>query len=132
MGFSSSLDLVSKNPTIYDQLSLVYEYLSWYAPFKNKQALYMSVFYPAAKNWPENQLFPDSVRMVNPGINTPKDYVNKVEGTLIKTVSFLSLAGLAAWLFFTFKQKKDSGGTEDLEESEGEYGQTEKEDNDDS
>ena len=76
MGFSNSLDLVTRYPTISDQISgPVLEYLKKYSPYPTKQALFMAVFYPAAQYWPENKEFPDYVKESNPGINTPLDYM---------------------------------------------------------
>ena len=81
LGYNDSLHLVSKNDTFEKQLNgPVYSYLSRYIPYKNKQALYMSVFYPAAMNWPESTVFPQYVRSANPGINTVGDYISLVEG----------------------------------------------------
>ncbi len=79
LGFKSSEDLVSKAPSILAQLPIVERYLTPYEPFPTRQSLYMAVFYPAARSWPVDKVFPDSVRAVNPGINTVGDYVNKVD-----------------------------------------------------
>lgn len=79
MGYRSAWDLVSKYPSIEAQLKYpVYTYLEKYKPFRNQQSLFLSVFYPKARNWPSNKLFPQVVRKYNPGINTPADYVSKV------------------------------------------------------
>jgi hypothetical protein len=48
-------------------------------PYETRQELYMSVFYPAAKDWPLNQPFPEYVRRANPGINFVGDYISLVE-----------------------------------------------------
>lgn len=80
MGFSSADDLVKKNPTIIDQLKLVQSYLSPFAPFPTAQSLYMAVFYPAARSWMPGTRFPESVRLANPGIDSPDDYVAFVDG----------------------------------------------------
>jgi hypothetical protein len=81
LGYTSADNLVERNPTIDDQLMFpVLQYLKKYAPFPTEQSFYLSVFYPAARNWPASKVFPDSVRAANPGIKCPADYVNKVKG----------------------------------------------------
>ena len=94
LGYKDSLDLVNKNPTVESQMqNAVIPYLSKYMPFKSSQSLYMSVFYPAARNWSSSTPFPEYVQKVNPGIVTVGDYVRKVEYVnslpLIKNVSIL-------------------------------------------
>lgn len=103
LGYTDSLNLVDFNPTIIDQLPLVEQYLSQFKPFTNKQSLYMSVFYPAARNWLPAKLLPAEIRNVNPGINTPGDYVRKVEGADILP-TFIAAAAIAAIIFY-FKFK---------------------------
>lgn len=106
LGFKNSADLVKKHPTVLSQLSVVERYLSQFKPFYGKQSLYMSVFYPAARNWLSSREFPLSVQAVNPGIKTPADYVRKVEGGTVATlaaVPFLFAAGLIT--YFILKQK---------------------------
>lgn len=81
LGYADSADLVAKNPTFADQLAgPVVSYLSRFMPYETRQELYMAVFYPAAKDWPLNQPFPEWVRRANPGINFVGDYVSLVEG----------------------------------------------------
>ena len=83
LGYLNSLDLIIKNPTIESQLlGPVYNYLKKYVPYDTDQALFMAVFYPVAMRWPESKHFPDWVKRVNPGINTPLDYMNKVYNRL--------------------------------------------------
>lgn len=79
LGFTDSLDLVKKNPTIEMQLPIVEKYLKQYYPFKDKQSLYMSVFYPEYRDMDPQTEFPDYVKKANPGINTPYDYMNFIE-----------------------------------------------------
>lgn len=99
LGFSDSADLVKKNPSILDQMSIVEKYLSQFKPFTGRQSLYMAVFYPAARNWSSSRIFPDSVRSVNPGVNTPGDYINLVEGKRAIVVSGISMAAIALFSF---------------------------------
>ncbi len=47
-------------------------------PLDTKQRLYMSVFYPEARDWPLNKAFPANVQARNPGIKTVADYMAKV------------------------------------------------------
>lgn len=79
LGYADSLDLVERNPTVSGQLlGPVREYLDRYRPFPTEQSLYMSVFYPRARDWPLDAEFPAWVRNANPGIRTVRDYVDKV------------------------------------------------------
>ncbi len=98
LGFSDSIDLVKKNPTVIDQLPIVERYLSRFKPFSGKQSLYMSVFYPAARFWSKTTRFPQSVIDANPGIKTPADYINKVEGK--GGNGFLSALALLAFFLY--------------------------------
>jgi hypothetical protein len=79
LGYADSLDLVTKNPTIEMQLPIVEKYLQQFAPYTGKQSLYLAVFYPKYRNVDPLTQFPDSVKSVNPGINTPQDYINFIE-----------------------------------------------------
>lgn len=79
LGFTDSLDLVTKNPTIQKQLPIVEKYLMQFYPFDGKQSLYLAVFYPKYRYVSPETQFPDSVKKANPGINTPADYVAFVE-----------------------------------------------------
>lgn len=97
LGYLSADDLVEKNPDIASQLLFpVRQYLEQYKPFPTEQSLYMAVFYPAARNWPPMQSFPDSVKAANPGIQTPADYVRKVRGK--GNSGIVVLAALAGFL----------------------------------
>lgn len=80
LGFLSSADLVSKNPTISEQLDIVERYLKKYAPFHgSKQSLYMSVFYPKYRSVPIDTVFPSHVLKVNKPLKTPRDYIAFVD-----------------------------------------------------
>lgn len=108
LGFKDSLDLVTRFPTIEKQLLIVHKYLKPMAPFRDDQALFMSVFYPAARHWPITREFPDFVQAVNPGIKTVLDYVNKVYGKK-KAIEAAgtgagALALIAAALFLIFRK----------------------------
>lgn len=106
LGYKDSLDLVTKNNSIESQLYFpVLQYLSKLKPFPTKQSLYMAVFYPAARQWPLNKAFPDTVKKSNPGIKTVQDYINKVEGKTGKifTPAVLSLIALGLLIFFSRK-----------------------------
>jgi len=79
LGYKSANDLVDKYPDFDSQLSNpVKTYLSQYSPFPTEQSLYMSVFYPAARTWDPNRVFPPAVLAVNPGITTVQSYIDKV------------------------------------------------------
>lgn len=96
LGYKNSLHLVTVNNTISKQLKgPVYQYLKKYMPFKNKQSLYLSVFYPNYRNVSPYKLFPYSVRKVNPGINRPIDYINKIDGiNLLLPIPLFILLGV--------------------------------------
>lgn len=98
LGFKDSLDLVTKNPTIADQLPIVKRYLDQFKPFANKQELYLSVFYPKWRKVPPSTPFPASVQRVNPGIRVIADYVNKVEGKAASSI--VTVAMVATGFFF--------------------------------
>lgn len=77
MGYLGSADLIAKHPTRVAQLQgPVLAYLKQWAPYKqNKQALFMAVFYPAARFWNPEKCFPEWVQNANPGIDTVSDYM---------------------------------------------------------
>lgn len=80
LGFNSAKEIIEKYPDIDSQLlGPVYQYLIKYLPFPNPQSLYMSVFYPVARNWGTTQVFPLYITKGNPGIYTVQDYIKKVE-----------------------------------------------------
>lgn len=106
LGFKDSSDLIKKAPTISDQLTLVERYLMQYAPFSNTQSLFMSVFYPAARNWPISRSFPESIQRVNPGVVTVGDYMRKAGGSNVKSSSVVLFAVVAAAAYFIFTGKR--------------------------
>lgn len=84
LGYASSLDLVSRNPTIDAQLrGPVVAYLAPLGPFPSLQSLAMAVFYPAFRTAPADTVFPSNVRAANPGIRTVADYVSKVAAKIV-------------------------------------------------
>lgn len=95
-GYSDSLDLVNKNPTVSSQLSIVESYLRQYAPFATKDELYMSVFYPAYRKMSTDTEFPESVRTANPGINKISDYVDLIDRQTVPADVATQLAGSPA------------------------------------
>lgn len=112
MGYSNSLDLVRKHPTIKSQLEgPVYDYLKQYKPYKGDQSLFFAVFYPKARSWPIYKSFPKYVQDVNPGIRTPADYMRKVyrASNLTFLPPFLILIGVGTILYITYTKKKKGG-----------------------
>lgn len=95
LGYADADDLYNQNPTDTAQLlGPVLKYLNQFKPFPTEQSLYMAVFYPAARTWPPETVFPDSVQKLNPGIVTVNDYVSKVRHSpTIKNV--IDIAGIA-------------------------------------
>jgi Transglycosylase SLT domain len=116
LGFDSADDLVAKYPdTVSQLLTPVLQYFQQPGnrpPYPTEQSLYMTVFYPAARSWSLDTVFPDTVRKVNPGIVKVGDYVNKVNRTkIIKTGIgagvIIALAGIAFLIYKHFQK----GGT---------------------
>lgn len=115
MGYRSSYDLVLKNPTIEDQLyDPVLKYFMQYIPYKNDQSLFMAVFYPKARFWPELKEFPAWVLKVNKGIRTPLDYMNYVYKKLnwhyIPRFIILGVAVLSTFYLYNTTNKKPNNG----------------------
>lgn len=80
LGFASSFDAVQRYPDFDSQMDgIVYPYLARYAPFNDKQSLYMAVFYPAYRTASPDTVFSETIRAVNPGIDTVSDYINFVD-----------------------------------------------------
>jgi hypothetical protein len=66
--------------TAGQQIALVARFfLRHRGKLKSKYDVYMAVFYPSYVGQPPSTLFPENVRLANPGINTPEDYAAKVE-----------------------------------------------------
>jgi flagellin-like protein len=110
LGFKSADDLVNKYPDSVDQLlGPVYNYLRAYAPFPTRQSLYMSVFYPSARNWNLTVQFPKWVTDLNPGIDTVASYVRKVDrrraSPVVVTVMVVAVVVAAAILYNNTKTK---------------------------
>jgi hypothetical protein len=117
LGYKDAEDLYARNPDIISQLlGPVKDYFNLPGnrpPYPTPQSLYMTVFYPAARSWPELTPFPDTVRKVNPGITIVRDYVNKVERRKIIQKAGISLATIAlvalgGYLLYTHFKKGDS------------------------
>lgn len=99
-GVSDSLNLVTRYPDFNSQMdSVVYPYLSQYAPFENLQQLGMSVLYPAYRDVPPNTPLPDWAARANPGIDTVADYTRLLSVRLGKwppESKILPVAAIAA------------------------------------
>ena len=108
LGFQSAQDLVTRYPTAEGQLlgpvKQYFELPGNQGPYPNKQSFYMTVFYPAARKWPEDKFFPDNVRKANPGINTVKDYINKVDGIILKNASPIVILIIGMVLYIISKK----------------------------
>lgn len=107
LGFVDSSDLIKKNQSIVDQLQIVYKYLSRYKPFKNKQSLYMAVYYPAAMNWDRFKQFPDSTYLGNYNIKTPQNYIDLVDKNITKKSNIFILIAGAILFYILTKGKKN-------------------------
>jgi hypothetical protein len=82
-GVSDSLALSNKFPDFFSYMdNVVYPYLKKYSPFKNKQELYMSIFYPAYRKVDPQTRFPAEVTLQNPGIRIVQDYINFVDNRI--------------------------------------------------
>lgn len=83
MGYENAEDLAKKHPTIESQISgPVKDYLKKKGPFKDERDFYLSIFYPAGRNLPDDTKLPDNVRKLNPGINTVGDYAKMIKGSV--------------------------------------------------
>lgn len=114
LGFKDENEIVSKFPTVEEQLlnPVVKYYKSFPAP-KSENEFYMLTFFPKLKNAPLDTAFPDYVKKVNPGINTIRDFVNRVRraGGIPPLVAGIStglilLLSAGTIFFFIAKSKK--------------------------
>ena len=109
LGFRDSLHAVESYPDFKSQMyNVVLPYLDMQRRRKgslnSEQQLFMSIFYPSYMNVAPDTQFPDAVKKVNPGINTPQDYINfvrkRISVTAIKKalpLPMMVLAGVIAW-----------------------------------
>lgn len=88
LGYASSIDLVTKHPTIESQLKgpVLKYFLKFRPPFRTKQDLYFSVFLPKYRRAPmdtviysEDKKKQAAFQKANPGIKTVGDYYRKLE-----------------------------------------------------
>lgn len=116
LGFLNSADAVAQFPDFESQMyHVVYPYLrrkKSLGPLDTEQRLYMAVFYPAYMNVPLDTLFPASVQKVNPGISTPRDYINYVRRKIgvaalaSKSIPVLIVALGTGWIVWRLLSKK--------------------------
>lgn len=79
LGYKSSQDLIDRFPDIDSQLDgPVRDYFDLYAPYNNSEEFMLAVFYPAWRKKDLSTQLPESIKEVNPGIDTLGDYVNNV------------------------------------------------------
>lgn len=113
LGYVNSADLVNRNSTFIKQLKgPVYDYLQRYSPFPTEYKLYISVFYPAYRNRPQNTLLPAYVQKANPGIKTTGDYykkikamANRVKKKPIMISAAVIIGGIAAIMIWFYLRK---------------------------
>lgn len=114
-GYGDSLDLVNRYPTFESQMKgPVTQYLKQWPSHPTEKALYLSVFYPAYRTKNIDTPFPASVQAANPGIRTPRDYINLIRsrvGTLdfaidTATVALALIAGAGAYLYIKSRRKR--------------------------
>lgn len=122
LGYKSSQDLINKHPTIISQLEgPVYDYLKHFKPFNTESSLYLSVFYPDARNYPADMTFKEIFEKrgapetgkgsyadfisKNPGILTPQHYINYVKRkpiTRVVTKTGIGIIGIGfLYLLYT-------------------------------
>ncbi len=109
LGYNSSLDLVTKHPSIVSQIKgPVRRYFLRYYPFPTKSSFYMSVFYPKYRNYDLDYEFPNYIKKVNPNIITIRDYVKWVDGGLDLSgiYSIIGVGMLAGYFFISNKKKR--------------------------
>ena len=119
MGFSDSTSAIEAHPDFKSQMfNIVVPYFQMKKQqngidnYMKKQSLYMAVFYPAYWDWSPNTLFPAQVRNVNPGIDTPQDYINFVDKRIktdtlkiASTISVTMIAGLALTAYLMYRYR---------------------------
>ena len=100
LGYSSSLDLVTKHPTREAQLlGPVVAYLKKWLPITSPEALAAVNFYPKNRN-NLDAILPDAVQKANPGIRTVRDYYAKYMAKNVPAVAAggaVLLLGVAAF-----------------------------------
>lgn len=102
MGYNDADEIVAIYPSIEEQLQgPVYDYLRPLKPFRGKQDLAMSVFYPKARSWFPYWIFPSNVRKSNPGIIFVRDYVRKV----YHDVDYIPIVVLGVIGYIIYKKK---------------------------
>jgi hypothetical protein len=133
LGYASSEDLVNKNPSYEDQImGPVKKYFTVlnHGPYPSRQSLYMTIFFPAARNVPPDTTFQSLYEKIwpadglsryakfseqNPGIATVNDYVSKTLknamsklpiATIEKTAGGLGILALAAIVVYAIARKK--------------------------
>lgn len=111
LGYTSSLNLITRNKTRLKQLDVVYRYLKKYAPFTGVQSLLMSIFYPRFRKKHPQTVFPEHVRSANPGIVTIQDYLDyvgrRVPLDYIKKENvFFMVTLLGGVLYFATRKRK--------------------------
>jgi hypothetical protein len=85
LGYDDSLDLVTQFPDVDSQLlGPVQAYFDLYAPYPSEESFILAVFLPAWRNKALTTVLPDSIKNVNPGIDTLGDYVNRVRNSMSK------------------------------------------------
>lgn len=103
LGYRSSLDAVTKNPTISLQLkNIVYPYLKQFMPFPSRQSLAMAVFLPTWRYKSRFAVLPKRYQDFNPGIKTVGDYMQKVYPGLYSNV-LPKLVILGVLIFLSYK-----------------------------
>lgn len=111
-GVSDSLALSNQFPDFFSYMdNVVYPYLKKYSPYRNKQELYMAVFYPAYRKVDPQTRFPADVTLQNPGIRVVQDYINFVDDRIDwklalfpKAAPLLAIAAAGAGLWWISQQ----------------------------
>jgi len=108
LGFNTSYQMIQLNQSIEEQLELIYRDLKRYAPFPTKQSLYMAVFLPSYRFKEGNSLFPQYIRKINFDIQSPNDYIKKVDSHFnaksSTAYSYLILGGIIFYGWYKFRK----------------------------
>lgn len=111
LGFKDENEIVEKFPTVEAQLlNPVIKYYKSFPRPQTEQEFYMLTFVPAMKNKPLDTVFPDYIKKVNPGINTIRDFVNRVRRAgglppVINTISTGLILLIAGGVLFFFAKR---------------------------
>jgi len=105
--------IVERFPTFEKQLyGPVLEYYKRNKPpYPTLQSLALATFFPAYRDKPVNTIFPEWVRSANPGLNTPADYLVRLNKNLQSPSLALNKYEEEAYALYNTGKVNESGKT---------------------